>query len=129
LQKLTEPFCDWKWLKALTLPGITGWQFGGCGAPCAMFAAVNLKTGRLITAREFATVLGTHLAIDDDFMPGTRSDAWGFRYKEDSLLLVVVGVPGEDESRAGAYYFVLQGERLRLIHTTRVNKHCEAEKP
>lgn len=102
--------------------------FWGCGASCAMFAVVNLKTGRVITAQEFTTVLGTHLDADE-FLPNTGSDGWGFRYKSDSSLLVVVGAPDEDESRQGAYYFALQEERLRLIHTTRVSKNCENAKP
>lgn len=100
----------------------------GCGASCAMFAVVNLKTGKVITARELATVLGTHLAADD-FLPGTASDGWGFRYKKDSNLLVVIDDPDEDESKSGAYYFVLQNDRLRLIHTTHVRKNCENVKP
>jgi hypothetical protein len=101
--------------------------FWGCGASCAMFAVINLKTGRVTTAKEFTTMLGTYLAADE-FLSGTKSDGWAFRYENDSSLLVVVGVPDEDESRAGAYYFVLQGERLHLIHTTRAIKNCENAK-
>jgi hypothetical protein len=90
-----------------------------------MFAVIDLKTGKVVTAREFATVSGIHLAADD-FLPGTASDGWGFRYKRNSSLLVVLGDPDEDESRSGAYYFVVQGETLRLIHTTRVNEDCSS---
>jgi hypothetical protein len=32
--------------------------------------------------------------------------------------LVVLGAPDQNESRAGAYYFALQGDNLRLVHTT-----------
>ena len=97
--------------------------FWGCGTSCAMFAVIDLKTGKVITAREFATVSGIHLATDD-FLPGTASDGWGFRYKRSSSLLVVLGDPDEDESRFGAYYFVVQGQTLRLIYTTKVTKDC-----
>jgi hypothetical protein len=100
----------------------------GCGTSCAMFAVVDLKTGRVMTTREFFALSGDYLAADD-FLRGTKSDDWGFRYKNDSSLLVVLGAPNEDESKAGAYYFILQGERLRLIHTTRVVKKCEDVKP
>jgi len=93
-----------------------------------MFAVVDLKTGRVMTTREFSAVSGVHLAADD-FLRGTKSDGWGFRYKNDSFLLVVLGAPDEGESKTGAYYFVLQGERLHLIHTTRVSKNCENVKP
>lgn len=102
--------------------------FWGCGTTCAMFAVLDLKTGRVITAREFTSVSGIYLAADD-FLPGTASDGWGFRYKKNSSLLVVLGDPDEDESRAGAYYFVLKAERLHLVHTTRVKKDCETAKP
>ena len=102
--------------------------FWGCGSSCAMFAVVDLKTGKVITAREFTSVSGVHLAADD-FLQGTASDGWGFRYKKDSSLLVVLGDPDEDESKSGAYYFLLQGERLRLIHTTPVKKNCKNVKP
>jgi hypothetical protein len=100
----------------------------GCGASCAMFAVVNLKTGNVITANGFTTVIGAHL-LADDFLPGTKSDGWGFRYENGSSLLVVLGEIDEDESRDGAYYFVLQNEALRLIHTTHVNKSCGDPKP
>jgi hypothetical protein len=76
--------------------------YWGCGASCAMFAVLNLKTGKIITAKDFTTVVGIHLDADD-FLPGTLSDSWGFRHKIDSSLLVVLGAPDEDESRAGAY--------------------------
>jgi len=102
--------------------------FWGCGASCAMFAVVNLITGRVITPKEFATVVGIHLAADD-FLSGTASSGWGFRFKNDSNLLVALGAPDEDESRSGAYYFLLEGEKLRLVHTTRINKNCENAKP
>jgi hypothetical protein len=99
----------------------------GCGTSCAMFAVVDLENGKVITTRDFATVSGVHLAADD-FLPGTASDGWGFRHKLDSSLLVVLGDPDEDESRSGAHYFIVQGEALRLIYTTRVNKDCSNSK-
>jgi hypothetical protein len=102
--------------------------FWGCGASCAMFAVINLRTGSVITAKEFGYVLGTDLAADD-FLPGTLSDGWGFRFKRNSSLLVVLGAPDEDESKTGAYYFVLRGEGLRLIHTTIPEKKCENARP
>jgi hypothetical protein len=46
--------------------------FWGCGTSCAVFAVVDLKTGRVITAREFTRVSGVYLAADD-FLPGTAS--------------------------------------------------------
>ncbi len=102
--------------------------FWGCGTSCAMFAVVNLKTGRVITPHGFTTVSGVHLAADE-FLPNTESDGWAFRYKSDSTLLVVVGALDENESRQGAFYFVLKGETLRQVHSTVVRKNSEEVKP
>jgi len=102
--------------------------FWGCGASCAMFAVINLRTGSVITPKEFGYVLGTNLAADD-FLAGAPSDGWGFRFMRNSSLLVVLGAPDEDESKTGAYYFVLQDEKLHLIHTTIPTKNCENTKP
>jgi hypothetical protein len=88
----------------------------GCGSSCAMFAVINLKTGRVMTAKDLAYVSTVRLATDDD--------GGGILFKANSALLVVMGDPEEDESRAGAYYFVLQNEHLKLIHKTRVIKNC-----
>jgi hypothetical protein len=76
----------------------------GCGSSCAMFAVVNLKTGRVITPTGFSVVSGVHLATDD-FLPRAESDSWGFRYRKDSKLLVVLGALDEDDAREGAFYF------------------------
>jgi hypothetical protein len=101
----------------------------GCGISCAMFAVVNLKTGKVITPKEFGSVTGTELATDDDFMPRGKADSGFFRHRRDSGLLVVLGAPDEDESRAGAYYFLLREERLNLVYSTLVDKDCANAKP
>ncbi len=96
----------------------------GCGTSCAMFAVVNLKTGRVITPEWFSEVVGVNLYADE-FLPNTESDGWGFRHKSDSKLLVVAGaLLSEDDSKEGAFYFVLNGEKLHLIHSTPVRKNC-----
>ncbi len=89
-----------------------------------MFAVVNLKTGRVITANGIESVSGVSLAADD-FQPNTNSDSLGFRYKKDSRLFVLVGVLNEDESRRGAFYFLLRGEQLVPIHVTIAKLHCK----
>jgi hypothetical protein len=93
---------------------------------CAIFAGEDLLAGRVITARDFTTVLGSPLAADD-FLPGTASDRGG-RFNKDSALLVGVGAPDENEPRSGAYYVVLQDERLGPMQATRVGKSCQKTK-
>ncbi len=96
----------------------------GCGTSCAMFAVVNLKTGRVITPEGFSAVSGVNF-YDDEFLPDTESDGWGFRHKSVSKLLVVAGaLLSENDSKEGAFYFLLNGETLRLIHSTLVRKDC-----
>lgn len=100
----------------------------GCGSSCAMFAVVNLKTGRVITPRGFTTVSGVHL-MANEFLPNAETDFWGFRFRSDSTLLVVVGALNEDESKEGAFYFSMKNERLVPIHTTVVKKNCDSTHP
>ena len=99
----------------------------GCGSSCAMFAVVNLKTGRVITPKGFSAT-STPLYFDAEtqkVFPDSQSEGGLFGFRKDSRLLVVLGDLDEDESREGAFYFVLENERLRLIHSTLVEKDCE----
>jgi len=100
----------------------------GCGTSCAMFAVVNLRTGRVITPEGFSAVGGVYVYADE-FLSDTESDGWGFRHKSNSRLLVVVGaLLSDDDSKEGAFYFALDGEKLHLIHSTLVTKHCSGAK-
>jgi hypothetical protein len=99
----------------------------GCGSSCAQFAVVNLETGRVITAKNVHTVSGVHLGADD-FLPDTESGAWGFRFKRNSRLLVLVGTINEDESKEGAFYYVLKSDHLVLTHKTTAGRNtCQDE--
>jgi hypothetical protein len=99
----------------------------GCGSSCAQFAVVNLKTGRVITATDVTSVSGIHL-LADDFLPKTDSDSWGFRFRKNSRLLVLIGALNEDDAKAGAFYFVLNDEKLSLVHKTIAARNtCDAD--
>ncbi|HEY3767733.1 MAG TPA: hypothetical protein VGN44_03590 [Candidatus Angelobacter sp.] len=99
----------------------------GCGSSCAQFAVVNLKTGRVITATDVTSVSGIHL-LADDFLPKTNSDSWGFRFRKNSRLLVLIGALNEDDAKAGAFYFVLNDEKLSLVHKTIAARNtCDAD--
>jgi hypothetical protein len=98
----------------------------GCGSSCSMFAVVNLITGRVITPEGFSYTSGVHFGVDNQkAFPESQRDYWLLGFAKDSRLLVVLGDLDEDESREGAFYFVLDHERLRLIHSTPVKKNCE----
>jgi hypothetical protein len=99
----------------------------GCGSSCAMFAVINLDTGRVITPEKFTYTSAVYFGIDNEkVLPGSQSESGLFGFRKDSKLLAVLGDLDEDESREGAFYFVLDAERLRLVYTTVVKKDCES---
>jgi hypothetical protein len=95
----------------------------GCGSSCTMFVVVNLKSGRVISPPGFTHVSGVFFAADD-FLPLVKGQDGLLRYESTSKLLVVIGDLEEDESREGAFYFVLENDKLRLLHSTEVKKNC-----
>jgi len=98
----------------------------GCGSSCSSFAVVNLSTGRVITPEGFSHTSGVYFGVDNQkLFPGSQKDYWLLGFRNDSKLLVVLGDLDEDESREGAFYFLLDHEHLRLIHSTAVKKDCE----
>jgi hypothetical protein len=98
----------------------------GCGTSCAMFAIVNLKTGRVITPEGFHSTSTVYFDVDDHavFSHSLSRDAV-FGFRKDSKLIGILGDLDEDESREGAFYFALDAERLRLNHSTPIKKDCE----
>jgi hypothetical protein len=98
----------------------------GCGTSCSSFAVVNLKTGQVIVPTGISTVTWDHLENTvERFLPDGLHGYWGYRYRPDSRLLVLVGMLNEDDNREGAWYFVLENNRLRQVHQTRVVKNCD----
>jgi hypothetical protein len=90
----------------------------GCGSSCSMFAVVNLDTGRVITPEGFSHTSGVYFGADTQkLFPESQRDFWLLGFTKESKLLVVLGDLDEDASREGAFYFVLDHERLRLIHS------------
>ena len=98
----------------------------GCGTSCAMFAVVNLNTGRVIQPDGFSSVNTAYFDVDQKFFSNPKRDYGDFDFRSNSKLLVVVGGLDEDEEREGAYYFVLGHEQLRLIHSKVVKKDCDS---
>ena len=103
---------------------LAGW---GCGSSCTMFAVINLNTGRVITPNGFSSTSGVHFGVDEaqQLLPGSESEYCLLAFKKASRMLVVFGALDEDDSREGAFYFVLNHERLQLIRKTIVKKDCD----
>jgi hypothetical protein len=97
----------------------------GCGTSCSSFAVVNLKTGQVIVPKGIYSVTGNFLSNTvKQFLSQGLQGSWGYRYRLDSRLLVLVGMLNEDENREGAHYFVLENNTLRQVHQTPVIKNC-----
>jgi hypothetical protein len=92
-----------------------------------MFAVLNLNTGRVIQADGFSNISAVYFDNDQKFFSNPKRDYWGFDFRNNSKLLVVVGGLDEDEAREGPYHFVLGHEHLRLIHCERYVKHSFRE--
>ena len=99
--------------------GVVGW---GCGTSCLQLAVVNLKSGKVITPGDFTAVTWHHFAADD-FEKSGSGPYWALRYKKDSRLLIVVGGLNEGEEREGAFYYVLEKDKLKRIFSVSVQKN------
>jgi len=99
----------------------------GCGSSCNMFAVIDLESGGVITPSNHS-VSGVRLAANDFLPDGFGDGAWGFRFRKDSRMLVLVGSLNEDEDQTGAFYYVLANGRLKLIHSTHAKgKNCPSQ--
>jgi hypothetical protein len=106
--------------------------FWGCGTSCSQLAVVNLKTGQVMTLKGIYSVAYADFNTND-FLPQTASEGYGFRFKKDSNLLVLVGTlilnhSKKGEFEDGAFYYVLRNEELQLVHSTLVtHRTCQEE--
>jgi len=90
----------------------------GCGASCTHITIINVRTGKVF----FPDGARTNLAVDTHHaLLGNRdvfevwSGAGTLRYQTDSRLLVLIGMPEENEENRGISYFVWENERLRRV--------------
>ena len=98
-----------------------GW---GCGSACISFAIINAKTGKVITPDGIISVSNVEL-MADDFEPHANMEYYCLRFMPDSKLMIVLGTINEDEKREGAFYYVFDNEKLKLIFSVLTHKrHC-----
>jgi hypothetical protein len=98
---------------------VVGW---GCGTSCLQFAVVDLKSGKVIFPGDFSVITWDHFAADD-FEKAAAGPYWGLRYQNDSRLLIVVGALNESEERQGAFYYVLEKDKLKKIFSVNIPKN------
>jgi hypothetical protein len=88
---------------------VVGW---GCGTSCLEFAIVDAKTGKVFFPPGIPYIDGHSVALG----PGEAMPEFiTIRYRLDSRLLVLLGAPGEDESRAGITYLEWTGASLKQL--------------
>ncbi|MCR0983115.1 hypothetical protein [Roseomonas populi] len=84
---------------------LTTW---GCGTECLYGAAVNLRTGR-VTFLPFATCCVGEAPNGDERMVA---------FRQDSTLLVLLGMRDERGGDIGSHYYRMQGDRLVHLRST-----------
>ena len=90
----------------------------GCGTGCTQIAVIDAVTGKVFHppgARTNSIVdVDSELLRDADSSP-RRADFGALRYRADSRLLVLIGMPEERPENRGISYFVWENDRLTRI--------------
>ena len=86
---------------------LAGW---GCGTDCAQIAIIDARTGKVFHPDAAGTAVTVN--VHDDFW---RNDETPLRYRKDSRLLVLIGMPNEDASQRGISFYLWEPPKLRLI--------------
>jgi len=85
----------------------------GCGTDCTMFAFIDARTGKV-----YFDHIATNVAVNvhQDLLPGGDWHGSGaLRFKADSRLLVLIGMPNEDPKLRGISFYEWTGQRLKLV--------------
>ena len=86
----------------------------GCGSGCIMNKIVDARSGKVFHPAGVET--NEVMNID-----GPLFDNGGtLRYRADSRLFVLIGVPEEDEKRRGISFFEWTGSRMKLLRHVKV---------
>jgi hypothetical protein len=91
----------------------------GCGSGCLQFAIADKNTG-VVYDPPFAVVMVDPCGFD---VPERLT------FQKGSRLLIVAGLPDEDEHRAGTYYYEWTGQKLRLLHRSARRPCHSADRP
>jgi len=80
----------------------------GCGTDCSRIAIIDALTGKVTVPEgvSFNVAANVHDNLQDEGM---------LRYRADSRLLVLVGMPQEDTRRRGISYYVWTPPKLKLL--------------
>jgi hypothetical protein len=93
----------------------------GCGASCSDLALVDTKSGEVHFDSNARDIYTGHVEDEPDEV---SVQFWAARFQLNSRLLIVVGMPNEDESRDGVTYFDWTGSRLKLLRFVPQKEAC-----
>jgi hypothetical protein len=87
----------------------------GCGAGCTQITIIDAKTG--IAHSPVGASINVAVNVHDDLLQG--SDLWhatgAVRFRLNSRLLVLVGMPEERENDRGISYFLWENNKMKRI--------------
>jgi hypothetical protein len=90
----------------------------GCGTGCTQIAVIDAVTGKVFhpSGARTNSIVDVHdeLLADEGSSP-LRSDFGALRYRADSRLLILIGMPEERPENRGISYFVWENDRLKRI--------------
>lgn len=93
----------------------------GCGAATVCVAIADTHSGKVFFPSELENASALQIAI-----PGPDVDT--LNYRRDSQLLIVVGSPNENSTRAGVSYYLWRSNKLSVIRFTPAAKLCNLPK-
>lgn len=88
-----------------------------CGAGCIDWAIVDARTGRIVIDQDLRDLLNIHL-LD------SHSDDARLTFRPDSRLLILGGMPREDEAREGLLFLEWTGSALRRLRFVPIRELC-----
>jgi len=87
----------------------------GCGTDCTQLAIIDAITGKVIHPAGASTNVATN--VHQELLQG--GDHWqmsgSIKFRPDSNLLVLIGMPEEDSTKRGISYYVWDGAQLSLV--------------
>lgn len=89
----------------------------GCGAGCIDWAIIDARTGRIVIDEDLRDLLNIHLF-------DIHSDDERLTFRPDSRLLILGGMPREDEAREGLLFLEWTGSALRRLRFVPIRALC-----
>lgn len=87
----------------------------GCGTECLQITIIDAKTGKVFHPSGVTSNAANN--VDDKLLEGKPRwpNEGSIKFQANSKLLMLFGMPEEDTTRRGIYYFVWRDNRLSLV--------------